>query len=148
MFDYAREEVLGWLLRPLDEYFPIVYIDALFWSTKRDGAVSKEAYYTILGVKSDRTREVLAIVNFPTESASGWEEVLRDLQKRGVKRLGLIVADGLSGLETAAARGVMPDSSSVIFLLGKVSMTRTAYERKVPKLEYEQKRFVWAEKNT
>jgi transposase-like protein len=32
MFDYAREEVMGWLLRPLDEYYPIVYIDALFWS--------------------------------------------------------------------------------------------------------------------
>ena len=61
MFDYAREEVMGWLLRPLDEYYPIVYIDALFWSTRRDGAVSKEAYYTILGVKSDRTREVLGI---------------------------------------------------------------------------------------
>lgn len=262
MFDYAREEVMGWLLRPLEAYYPIVYIDALFWSTRRDGAVSKEAYYTILGVKSDRTREVLAIVNFPTESAGGWEEVLRDLQKRGVKRLGLVVADGLSGLETATARvfaaapfqkcvvhlernvlsrikpadkkavgedlrevfspdkkddspdkgwdrwqefidrwkkrypslknyqdksqyfahftylnyhhkirsmiystnwierlnrdykrtlrmrGVMPDSDSVIFLLGKVSMTRTAYDRKVPKLDYEQKRFKWAEKDT
>ena len=262
MFDYAREEVMGWLVRPLDEYYPIIYIDALFWSTRRDGGVSKEAYYTILGVKSDRTREVLAIVNFPTESATGWEEVLRGLQKRGVKRLGLAVADGLSGLETATARvfpaspfqkcvihlernvlsrikpadkkavgedlrevfvtdkkddspdkgwkrwedfvdtwkkrypslknyldktnyfayftylsyhqktrsmiystnwierlnrdykrtlrmrGVMPDSDSVIFLLGKVSMTRSAYDRKVPKLDYEQKRFDWAEKDT
>lgn len=262
MFDYAREEVMGWLLRPLDEYYPIVYIDALFWSTRRDGAVSKEAYYTILGVKSGRTREVLGIVNFPTESATGWEEVHLGLQKRGVKRIGLIVADGLSGLETATARvfpkapfqkcvvhlernvlsrikpadkkavgedlrevfvtdkkddspdkgwkrwedfvdtwkkrypslknyldktnyfahftylnyhhktrsmiystnwierlnrdykrtlrmrGVMPDSDSVIFLLGKVSMTRSAYDRKVPKLDYEQKRFDWAEKDT
>jgi putative transposase len=224
--------------------------------------VSKEAYYTILGVKSDRTREVLGVVNFPTESATGWEEVHRVLQKRGVKRVGLIVADGLSGLETATARvfpgvpfqkcvihlernvlsrikpadkkavgedlrevfvtdkkddspdkgwkrwedfvdtwkkrypslknyldktsyfahftylnyhhktrsmiystnwierlnrdykrtlrmrGVMPDSDSVIFLLGKVSMTRSAYDRKVPKLDYEQKRFDWAEKDT
>lgn len=262
MFDYARQEVMDWLLRPLDEYYPIVYIDALFWSTRRDGLVSKEAYYTILGVRSDRTREVLAIVNFPTESAAGWEELFRDLQKRGVKRLGLVVADGLSGLESATARvfaaasfqkcvvhlernllsrikpadkksvgedlrevfatdkkddspdkgwkrfedfvntwkkrypslknyldksnyfahftylnyhhktrsmiystnwierlnrdykrtlkmrGVMPDSDSVLFLLGKVSMTRTAYERKVPKLDYEQKRFNWAENDS
>ena len=56
MFDYAREEVMGWLLRPLDEYYPIVYIDALFWSTRRDGAVSKEAYYTILGVKTQYSK--------------------------------------------------------------------------------------------
>jgi hypothetical protein len=45
-------------------------------------------------------------------------------------------------------RGVMPDSDSVIFLLGKVSMTRSAYDRKVPKQDYEQKRFDWAEKDT
>jgi len=259
MFDYARDEVLGWLERPLDDYYPIVYIDALFWSTRRDGAVSKEAYFTVLGVKSDRTREVLAVLNFPTESATAWEEALRALRKRGIKHLGLVVADGLRGLETAVARvfsgtpfqkcvvhlernvlsrikpadkkavgadlrevfltdkkddspdkgwkrwetfldswkkrypslrnygdknayfahftyllyhhkirsmiystnwierlnrdykrtlkmrGVMPDSVSVIFLLGKVSMTRTAYDRKVPKLDYEQKRFQWAE---
>jgi len=257
MFDYAREEVHGWLIRPLEGYYAIVYIDAIFWHTRRDGVVSKEAYFTILGVKSDRTREVLAIVNFPTESASGWEEMLRGLQKRGVKNIGLIVADGLSGLESAAARvfggtpfqkcvvhlernvlsrikpgdkksvgeglrevfltdkkddspdkgwerwedfiqkwkkrypslknyldksnyfahftylnyhhkirsmiystnwierlnrdfkrtlkmrGVMPDSDSVICLMGKVSMSKTAYQRKVPKLDHEQKRFNW-----
>lgn len=49
---------------------------------------------------------------------------------------------------TLRMRGVMPDSDSVIFLPGKVSMTRTAYDRKVPKLDYEQKRFEWAEKDT
>ena len=261
MFDYARDEVMGWLVRPLDSYYPIIYIDALFWSTRRDGSVSKEAYYTILGVKSDGTREVLAVLNFPSESASGWEEALRGLKKRGINQIGLVVADGLSGLDTAVARvfpgvpfqkcvihlernvlsrikpadkktvgadlrevfltdkkddnpdkgwerwkdfvdtwkkrypslknyldktsyfahftylnyhhkvrsmiystnwierlnrdykrtlkmrGVMPDSESVIFLLGKVSMTRTAYERKVPKLDCEQNRFKWVGKD-
>jgi transposase-like protein len=56
MLDFAREEVMGWLLRPRETYYPIVYVDALFGV--RDGAVSKEAYYTILVVKRDRTREV------------------------------------------------------------------------------------------
>lgn len=262
MFDYAREEVMNWLKRPLERYYPIVFVDATFWSTRRGDNVSKEAYYTILGVKSDRTREVLAILNFPTESARGWEEVLRELQKRGLEQVGLVVADGLSGLEEAVVRvlgnvpfqkcvvhlernvlsrikpgdkkavgnelsevfvtdkkddspekgwnrweefidrwkkrypslknylektqyyahftylgfhhkirsmiystnwierlnrdykrtlkmrGVMPDSDSVIFLLGKVSMSKTAYDRKVPKLDYEQKRFKWAENDT
>lgn len=44
--------------------------------------------------------------------------------------------------------GVMPDSDSVIFLPDKVSMSRTVYDLKVPKLDYEQKRFDWAEKDT
>ncbi|GAB4497540.1 MAG: hypothetical protein OHK0019_31310 [Saprospiraceae bacterium] len=43
-------------------------------------------------------------MNFPTESVRGWEEVLRALQKRGLEQVGLVVADGLSGLEEAAVR--------------------------------------------
>jgi len=49
---------------------------------------------------------------------------------------------------TLKMRGVMPDSDSVIFLLGKVSMSKTAFDRKVPKLDYEQKRFKWAENDS
>jgi len=70
MFEYARDDVARWLERPLDPYYPILMIDATFIHTRRVDNVSKEGYYTILGVREDRTREVLAIVNFPTESAS------------------------------------------------------------------------------
>lgn len=101
MFDSARDEVKEWLDRSLDSYYPIVYIDATYISTRRGDAVSKEAYYTILGVRSDRTREVLSVVNFPTESATAWREIFENLKKRGVKRIDLVVCDGLSGIENA-----------------------------------------------
>jgi transposase-like protein len=65
MMDYAREEVKYFLERLLDSYYPIIYIDAVFISTRRGEHVTKEAYYTVLGVKQDRTREVLAIINMP-----------------------------------------------------------------------------------
>lgn len=104
LFDYAREEVKEWLERPLDSYYPIVYIDATFISTRRGESVSKEAYFTILGVKADRTREVLAIVNLPQESALGWTEVLLNLKSRGVERIDLVISDALSGIEEAVAK--------------------------------------------
>jgi transposase-like protein len=104
MFDYAREEVKQWLSRPLEEYYPIVFIDAVYISTRRVDHVSKEAYYTILGVKSDRSREVLALVNFPTESAMGWEEAFLSIKERGVKQIDLVVCDGLTGIEKAIAK--------------------------------------------
>jgi putative transposase len=110
MFDYAREEVKYWLERQLESYYPIVYIDATFWNTRRMDQVSKEAYYTILGVKPDKTREVLAVVNFPTESATGWAQTLSELRKRGVKRIDLVVADGLRGIEEAVC-GQFPDAT-------------------------------------
>ncbi len=103
MFDYAREEVHSWLHRPLEDYYPILYIDATYIATRRVDSVMKEAYYTILGVRSDRTREVLAIVNFPTESSTAWQEVLLELRERGVQKVGLVVSDGLQGIENSVA---------------------------------------------
>lgn len=83
MFDEARQEVRRGLERPMGNYYPIVYIDAIFISTCREERISKKAYYTLLGIKPDKTREVLSIVNFPTESAPGWKEAIQELKQRG-----------------------------------------------------------------
>lgn len=104
MFDYARNDVKSWLERPLEPYYPIIMIDATFIYTRRSESVSKEGYYTILGVLPDRTRDVLAIVNFPTESASAWEDVFMSLKNRGLKNLGLIICDSLTSIENAIWR--------------------------------------------
>ena len=95
----AKIDTEAWMNRRLDAEYPILYIDATFWYTRRDSSVSSEAYYTRLGVKSDRTREVLAIVNHPTEGSENWKTVFEDLIKRGVKGVKLVVSDGLTGIE-------------------------------------------------
>ena len=97
----AREEVGIWLERKLDYRYPVIYIDATYVLTRRDACVSNEAYYTVLGVKEDRTREVLSVVNFPTESSTGWQDVFTDLRQRGVSVVNLVVSDGLSGIENS-----------------------------------------------
>jgi len=104
MFDRSREEVGKWLNRPLEAYYPIVYLDATFIPTRRVDNVSKEAYYTILGVRSDRTREVLSIVNFPQESATAWSSVFASLKARGVEKIDLAISDGLAFIEDAIAQ--------------------------------------------
>ena len=90
----------SWLSRPLDIYYPIVYIDAIHIKVRRD-TVATEAFYVLLGLKDDYTREVLGIVNIPQESALGWREVLQGIKQRGVAKVGLFVFDGLIGLDTA-----------------------------------------------
>jgi transposase-like protein len=99
MFSGAKQEVEAWLSRPLLAYYPIVYIDACFISTRRVDAVSKEAFFTILGVKPDRTREVLGIVNNPTEGSGFWNDIFINLKSRGLERVDLFVSDGLNGIE-------------------------------------------------
>ncbi len=103
LLNTAREDVNAWLVRRLDSRYPILYIDATYVLTRRDESVSNEAYYTVLGVKEDRTREVLTVVNFPTESATNWKDVFEDLKERGVSVVDLLVCDGLSGIENALA---------------------------------------------
>jgi transposase-like protein len=103
MMQTAREDVFGWLERDLDKRYPIIYIDATYWHTRRIDSVSCEAYYTILGVKEDKSREVLAIVNHPTEGSSNWGAIFNRLKERGVKEVNLVVCDGLIGIEQRIA---------------------------------------------
>ena len=111
MMHSARADVSAWLERTdLDTCYPVIYIDATYWHTRRADSVSNEAYYTILGVKQDATREVLAIVNHPTEGASNWEEAFCRLKERGVKKIQLVVADGLSGIENVVTK-VFPEAT-------------------------------------
>ena len=104
LLDTARSDVSAWLNRRLDARYPIIYIDATYVATRRDDSVSNEAYYIILGVKEDRTREVLSIVNHPTESASNWLDIFEELKERGVKDIDLFVCDGLSSIENSIAQ--------------------------------------------
>ncbi len=95
--------VEAWLSRHLDSYYPIVYIDAIHIKVRRD-QVATEAFYILLGLKEDLTREVLSIINIPQESAAGWEEVLNSIRERGVQHVGLFVFDDLTGLDSVIGK--------------------------------------------
>lgn len=105
----SKSNVHKWLKRRLESHYLVVYFDAVFVHTRRDESVSKEGYYSFIGVKEDGTREVLAVVNHPTEGALLWEQELQELKKRGVESVGLFVSDALSGVENAVKR-VYPNS--------------------------------------
>lgn len=104
MMQTAKSDIESWLNRSLEKRYPILYIDATYWHTRRVDSVSNEAYYTILSVKNDRTREVISIVNNPTEGSKNWQEVFMSLKKRGLQDVNLVVCDGLTGIENAIAQ--------------------------------------------
>jgi len=103
MMDNARINIQFWLRRKLEKRYPIIYIDATYWYTRRSDSVSNEAYYTILAVKEDRTREVLSIVNHPSEGSTNWKNAFEELKLRGLQTVNLMVSDGLLGIENAIA---------------------------------------------
>jgi transposase-like protein len=97
------EQMEAWRNRALESHYLALYIDGIQVKLKRDKLYKNESFYIILGLKEDYTREVIAIINFPSESAQGWKQVFSLIKQRGVKSIGLFVSDGLTGLEKAIA---------------------------------------------
>lgn len=98
------EQMASWRNRTLDTHYLAIYIDGLFVKVKRSQSYQNECFYIILGLREDYTREIIGVVNFPTESATSWDIVLSDLQDRGVESIGLIVSDGIKGLENSITK--------------------------------------------
>jgi len=96
-------EMDQWRNRVLEPNWAVVYIDAIFVKVRRD-TVQSEAFYVLLGLKEDMTREVLGIYNYPTESSSSWVEIAQNLKSRGVEKINLWVSDDLTGIEDALQR--------------------------------------------
>lgn len=103
------EEVTAFKTRALHEAYAAVYMDATYLPLKRK-TVSKEAIYIAVGIRVDGTKEILSYTVAPTESTTIWEELLQDLQHRGVKNVLLFITDGLQGMPDAIHR-VYPKAS-------------------------------------
>lgn len=97
------QQMEAWRNRELEEHYLAFYIDGLQVNLKRDGKYRNECFYIILGLKEDYTREIISIVNFPTESAQGWRLIFEEIKDRGVRSIGIVVSDGLSGMASAIA---------------------------------------------
>ena len=100
MVECVRTQVNEWLERGLEEYYPVVFVDCVHIKIPRKRSVASEAFYVALAVTDEGTREVIYIGNMPVESAASWGENFDGLKDRGLKRVGLMVADGIKGLDT------------------------------------------------
>ena len=99
--DEVCDEVLAWQRRPLEAFYPVVYLDALVVKV-RDGAhVRNKAAHIAVGVDLDGIKHVLGIWVQTTEGAKFWAGVCAELANRGVKDVLIVCCDGLSGFPEA-----------------------------------------------
>ena len=96
-------QIEDWQKRPLDEVYPIIFIDAVHFSVRDNGQIRKLAAYVILAVSMTGHKEVLSIHIGENESAKYWLGVLNELKNRGVKDVLVICADGLTGMKEAVS---------------------------------------------
>ncbi|MGO9794040.1 MAG: IS256 family transposase, partial [Solirubrobacteraceae bacterium] len=95
------EDAKAWQTRPLEQVYPILYLDALVVKIRDGQAVRNFACYLAIGVNLEGDRDVLGIWFQKTEGAKFWLQVLTDLKTRGVQDVLVCCVDGLTGFPDA-----------------------------------------------
>lgn len=101
--DKILGEIDDWQKRPLDDVYPIVFVDAVHFSVRADNVIRKLAAYVILGINKDGCKEVISLQIGENESSKYWLGVFNELKNRGVKDIMVLCADGLTGMKEAVA---------------------------------------------
>jgi transposase-like protein len=57
--DAVMEDVRAWQQRPLDDVYPVIFLDALVLKIREGGSVQRRACYLALGISVDGDRDVL-----------------------------------------------------------------------------------------
>lgn len=99
--DSVIEDVKAWQNRPLESVYPFVWLDAIHYKVKEDGAIKTKAVYCMLGVNREGTKDLLGLYINETEGARFWLQVLTDLQNRGVQDILIASIDNLKGFAEA-----------------------------------------------
>ena len=99
--DEVLAEVLAWQRRPLEAFYPVIYLDALVVKV-RDGAhVRNKAAHIAVGVDLEGVKHVLGIWVQASEGSKFWAGVCTELANRGTRDVPVVCCDGLTGFAEA-----------------------------------------------
>ena len=99
--DAVMDDARAWQQRPLDDIYPVLFLDAFVLKVRDGGSVQRKACYLALAITMDGQREVLGMWFQQTEGAKFWMQVLSDLKQRGVQDILICCVDGLKGFPEA-----------------------------------------------
>jgi putative transposase len=103
------DEIKAWQSRPLDEVYPILYVDGIRIRVRDAGVVTTKVAYLAIGVDVEGRKHALGCWIQDTEGAKFWAKILADLRNRGVADILIVCCDGLTGLPDAI-RSIYPDT--------------------------------------
>lgn len=99
--DVVLEEVQAWQTRPLEEIYPIIYLDALVVKVRDGHTVRNRHAHIAVGVDLEGIKHVLGIWVQASEGAKFWAGVCAELRNRGIKDTLIVCCDGLTGFPEA-----------------------------------------------
>ena len=111
--DSVIDQVHAWQNRPLDDIYPIIYLDCIVVKIRHDNQVVNKSVYLALGINSEGYKELMGIWLAETEGAKFWLSVLTELQNRGLKDIFIACVDGLKGF---------PDAIKTVYPKAKIQL--------------------------
>src|SRR5918993_301474 len=102
----TAERVLAFLKRPLAGEWPYLWLDATYLKVREGGRIVSVAAIIAVAVTTEGRREIVGLHIGPSEAEPFWTTFLRDLAKRGLRGVKLVVSDAHEGLKAAITRVV------------------------------------------
>jgi len=99
--DSVLDEVRTWQARPLEEVYPILYLDAIHVKMRQGRQVKPVAVYVALALNLEGKKDLLGLWVGESEGAKFWLGVLTELRNRGVQDVLIAAIDGLKGFPEA-----------------------------------------------
>jgi len=104
VFHSLEEEFASWKKRELQAHYLYVFADGTYFSVIYDETGCKMPILAVIGIDENGKREVLAFTVGERENQKAWEDLLEDLQDRGVQTVDLWVTDGNKAMLNAITR--------------------------------------------
>jgi len=98
------ERVEAFLTRPIEGEWVYLWIDATYLKVRQGGRIVSVAVTIAVGVNTDGRREVLGMAIGPSEAETFWTAFLRDLVRRGLSGVKLVISDAHEGIKASVAR--------------------------------------------
>lgn len=105
--DRILPEIKEWQNRMLKSVYPIVFMDAIHYSVRKDGTVVKKAVYIAIGIDLEGQKDILGMWIGEAESSKFWLGIMNEIRNRGVRDILITSVDGLTGFPDAI-RAVYP----------------------------------------
>lgn len=99
--DAVIQDVREWQTRPIDQIYPIMYLDAIRVKVRDNGRIISKAIYVAMGVNLDGNKEILGLWISENEGAKFWAMIMTELQNRGLEDVFIACVDGLTGFKDA-----------------------------------------------
>ncbi len=100
-----KEEYNQWRRRPLDCDYLYIWVDGVY--PKAGPREEDMALLVVVGANRRGEKELLALEEGYRESTESWRDLFRQLKRRGVRWVGMVIADGVRSVEKAL-RDVFP----------------------------------------